>query len=119
MYKVTLRKSNRARRKLKIRNKIYGTSERPRLTVFRSSRYTYAQIINDELGKTLVDVMAEALKPVKGKNKSDYAFELGKKLAEKAKAANIEAVVFDRNGYIYKGRVQKLVEGVREGGLRV
>ncbi len=119
MYKVTLRKTNRARRKLGIRNKIYGTAERPRLTVFRSTRYTYAQIINDEKGITIVDVMSEAMKPTKGVKKSDYAFEMGKKIAEKAKSKNIETVVFDRNGYIYKGRVQKLVDGAREGGLRV
>ncbi len=119
MYKLIHKKSNREKRKLKIRSKIFGTAERPRLSVFRSSRYTYAQIINDELGTTLVDVMAEAMKPTKGSNKSDFAFELGKKIAEKAKSKGIESVVFDRNGYVYKGRVQKLVDGAREGGLHV
>ena len=119
MYHVQARKNNRIKRKLKIRNNISGTVLRPRLTVFRSNKYIYAQLIDDVEGKTLVDVSAESEDLHKGKTKQEAAFEVGKLLAQKAKKAKIAEVVFDRNGYKYHGRVQKLADGAREGGLKL
>ncbi|EKD99740.1 MAG: 50S ribosomal protein L18 [uncultured bacterium] len=113
MYKVNLVSDNRIRRKLRVRGKITGTGETPRLTVFRSLRHVYAQLIDDVSGKTLVEAhSAEA----KGK-KSEVAFKVGKILAEKAKEKKIKKAVFDRNGYRYHGRVKSLADGAREGGL--
>ena len=111
MYKVQLRKTRRIRRKLGIRQKISGTTERPRLTVFRSNKFIYAQIIDDTKGVTLVSGT--------GNKNMESAFEVGKELAKKAKELKIEAVVFDRNGYRFHGRVQKLAEGAKEGGLQL
>lgn len=116
MYKVELRKTRRARRKLGIKKDIRGTAERPRLSVFRSNKHIYAQLINDDLGVTLVSVASPA-KVKKEITKSDEALSLGKELASKAKEAKITTAVFDRNGYRYHGRVKQLAEGVREGGL--
>lgn len=114
MNKVILRKSNRERRKLRVRKKIFGTIEQPRLTVFRSLRYIYAQLIDDTNGKTLAYANSE-----KGKGtKTEKAFEVGKELAKKAVEKGIKEAVFDRNGYQYHGRVQKLADGAREGGLK-
>ena len=111
MYKVELRKTRRIRRKLGIRQKISGTTERPRLTVFRSNKFIYAQISDDTKGVTLVSGT--------GNKNMESAFEVGKELAKKAKELKIEAVVFDRNGYRFHGRVQKLAEGAKEGGLQL
>jgi large subunit ribosomal protein L18 len=116
MAKITLR-NNKEKRKLRVRKKVFGTSERPRLSVFRSNRLIYGQIIDDEKGETLVDVQKEADKLSKGKNKVDAAFEVGKELAKKAKEAKIKKVAFDRNGYKYHGRVKSFADGAREGGL--
>lgn len=110
---------SRYKRKVRIRKKITGSTECPRLSVFRSARHIYAQIVDDTIGKTLVS--ASTLdKEVKGsefENKTAAAVKIGKLLAEKAKAKGIEKVVFDRNGYIYHGRVKALSEGAREAGL--
>jgi large subunit ribosomal protein L18 len=114
MNKVILRKSNRERRKLRVRKKIFGTVEQPRLTVFRSLRYIYAQLIDDTNGKTLAYASSEKEKG----NKTEKAFEVGKELAKKALEKGIKEAVFDRNGYQYHGRVQKLADGAREGGLK-
>jgi len=117
MYKVALRKNNRIRRKIRVRKKVFGTKDKPRLSVFRSNRYIYAQLIDDERGKTLVSAQAEGKKLSKGKSKGEAAFELGKELAKKAKAKKIKKAVFDRGPYRYHGRVRRLAEGAREGGL--
>ena len=117
MYKVAVRKTNRIQRKLRVRKKISGTLERPRLSVFRSNKFISAQLIDDVKGVTLVAVAAEVAKLHKDVNKSDAAFEVGKAIATKAKEKGIKTVVFDRSGYRYHGRVQKLAEGAREGGL--
>lgn len=117
MYNVKLRKTTRARRKVSIRKNLSGTAETPRLTVFRSNRYIYAQIIDDVKRVTLADVSSEAKSLVEKGNKTDAAFETGKLIATKAKKLKIQSVVFDRNGYRYHGRVQRLAEGAREGGL--
>lgn len=99
----------------RIRTKISGTAEKPRLSVFRSNKAIYAQLINDVSGHTLVAASSVELKA--NGNKVAQSFEVGKKLAEKAKAANISNCVFDRGGYLYHGRVKSLADGAREGGL--
>ncbi len=104
----------RARRHAKVRSKISGTAETPRLSVFRSNTSIYAQLINDETGETLVS--ATDLKDSKGTN-VERATAVGKALATAAKAKNITKVVFDRGGYLYAGRVKALAEAAREGGL--
>ncbi len=106
----------RLRVKRRVRRNINGTAERPRLSVYRSNKEIYAQIINDETGETLVSASSRE-KGVKG-TKSEKATAVGKAVAEKAKKAGIESVVFDRNGYIYHGRVKSLADGAREGGLQ-
>ncbi|RED99480.1 50S ribosomal protein L18 [Marinoscillum furvescens] len=106
----------RKRIKLGIRRKISGTSTRPRVSVFRSNKAIYAQVIDDIKGVTLAAVSSYELG--KEKNNVEVSKEVGQKLAEKAKAAGIESVIFDRNGYPYHGKVKALAEGAREGGLK-
>ena len=108
--------AQRLKRHKRVRGKISGTPERPRLNVFRSNTNIYAQVIDDVTGKTLVS--ASSLE--KGFEGSDCeaAKKVGLAVAERAKAAGIETVVFDRGGYVYHGRVQALAEGAREGGLQ-
>ncbi|HEU4404618.1 MAG TPA: 50S ribosomal protein L18 [Polyangiaceae bacterium] len=118
---MAMRLVGRERRKLRIRKKISGTSERPRLSVFRSARHIYAQVIDDASGSTLVAV-STLTEGVKGGGADDEgkvgaAKRVGNLLAQKCKEKNIERVVFDRNGYMYHGRVVALAEGAREGGL--
>lgn len=104
--------------KMRIRKKITGSKEMPRLSVFRSNRDIYAQIIDDHDGKTLVQASSkEKSFAVKG-TKSERSAEVGKILAERAKSAGISQVVFDRNGYLYHGRVKALADGAREAGLK-
>lgn len=111
-------KSGQLKRKLRVRSKISGTAARPRLSVFRSNKYIYGQIIDDVKGITLVDLQAEVKAIHSGKPKVDASFEAGKQLAAKALEKKIEAVVFDRNGFRYHGRVKSFAEGAREGGLK-
>ena len=111
-----IKQAKRSRRKGRVRAKVSGKSECPRLSVFRSNRGIYAQIINDEIGKTIAAVSAGELKS-KGK-KIDASLELGKLIAKKAVAKDISKVVFDRNGYKYHGRVKAFADGAREGGLK-
>ena len=108
----------RTRRHARVRKKISGTSECPRLNVFRSLKHIYAQISDDTKGVTLVaaSTLDESLKGKNGGNK-EAAREVGKLIAEKALKAGIKDVIFDRGGYIYHGRVMELAEGAREGGL--
>ena len=102
----------------RLRKKVAGTSERPRLAVFRSNRGIAAQLIDDTSGKTLAAASwLDAKKSFKG-NKTAQAAEVGKLVAEAAKKAEIEAVVFDRGGYLYHGRVKALADAAREGGLK-
>ena len=105
------------RRKIRyqIRNKISGTASKPRLSVFRSNKQIYCQLIDDESGSTLANASSAT---ISSGNKTDIAKEVGKSIAEKAKALNIDNVVFDRSGYLYHGRVKALAEGAREGGLQ-
>jgi len=111
---------NKAKRRLRIRRsirkKVKGTDARPRLSVFKSNKAIYAQLINDESGHTMAAASSKEL----GKENAnvEVSKEVGKKLAEKAVAAGVDAVVFDRSGYIYHGKVQALADGAREGGLK-
>ena len=107
MAKVILRKSNRERRKLSIRKNLSGNAEKPRISVFRSNKFVYAQLIDDTKGKTLVASSTLGKKT---------PFAAGKELAEKALGVGVKKAVFDRNGYKYHGRVKSLVEGVRRNG---
>ncbi len=103
----------------RVRKQIFGTELKPRLNVYRSTNYIYAQIIDDVEGKTLVSSSSLVLaKTLKDKNKCDASKEVGKDIAKKALEAGITEVIFDRGGYIYTGRVAKLAEGAREAGLK-
>jgi large subunit ribosomal protein L18 len=116
MATLTVREA-RLRRHRRVRGKVSGSAERPRLVVHRSNRGITAQLVDDLEGKTLAGASWMALpKSFKG-TKIDQAAEVGKTLAKAAKAAGIEKVVFDRGGYLYHGRVKALADGAREGGL--
>ena len=108
----------RIRRHKRVRGKVFGTAERPRLVVFRSNRGIEAQLVDDLEGRTLAGASWLQLKKSFKGNKSAQAAEVGKELATRAKDAGIETVVFDRGGYLYHGRVKALAEGAREGGLK-
>jgi large subunit ribosomal protein L18 len=107
----------RARRHKRVRGKISGTAERPRLVVFRSNRGIEAQLVDDTSARTVAAATWLQLKSFKG-SKSEQAAEVGKLLAANAKKAGVENVVFDRGGYLYHGRVKALAEAAREGGLK-
>ncbi|PRD51292.1 50S ribosomal protein L18 [Sphingobacterium gobiense] len=109
--------SRRERIKKGIRKSLTGTAERPRLSVFRSNKGIYAQIIDDEAGKTLASASSGSKDFAVSGTKIEQSKAVGKAVAEKAVAAGISKVVFDRNGYLYHGRVKSLAEGAREGGL--
>jgi len=109
--------NKKTRRKIRIRSKVQGVSERPRLSVYRSNKYIYAQIINDEKGETLIGISEKELPGKEKINKTEKAKNLGKIIAKKAIAKKIKKVVFDRGNYAYHGRVKALAEGAREGGL--
>lgn len=128
-----LKLSGREKVKVRVRKRIRGTQERPRVSVFRSSHHTYAQLITDEKGQTLIsvstrekEVMERALKiksedsgsKAKSTKSIAAARAVGLVLAERSKGKNIERVVFDRNGFIYHGRIQAVADGAREGGLQ-
>jgi large subunit ribosomal protein L18 len=106
----------RERRALRVRSKVRGTVDRPRLSVFRSNRAIWAQIIDDSKGRTLASA-ASVHVTEKGLSKKDQAAKVGELLAKRAKAAGIERVVFDRGSYLYHGRVKALADGARQGGL--
>ncbi len=117
------RRLQRTRRHLRVRRKIRGTAERPRLVVFRSLRNFEGQMVNDDTGETVMGIstLTPELKDFapEGQNrKVEMAFAAGKLLAERAKEAGFETVVFDRGGYKYHGRVQAFADGAREGGLK-
>jgi large subunit ribosomal protein L18 len=110
----------RTKRKGAIRKRIHGTAERPRLSVFRSARYVYAQAIDDTTGRVLAassDTEEKLEQTVTGKPKKARAREVGKAIGAKLKAAGVTAVVFDRNGFIYHGRIKEVADGAREAGL--
>lgn len=114
--------SARVRRKVTIRKKVTGTPERPRLTVFRSAKHIYAQAIDDTTQAVLAtasDLEKELQADLQGKKKKDRAKVVGQAVAKRLLARNIKAVVFDRNGFIYHGRVSAIADGAREGGLKL
>jgi len=115
---VATRPAKRLKRRRRVRAKVTGTAERPRISVFRSNRGVFAQLIDDEAGRTLASVQwtepeLRELKPI------EQAQRAGALLAERARAAGVERAVFDRGGYQYHGRVRALAEGAREGGLAI
>jgi large subunit ribosomal protein L18 len=114
--KTNIKTEKRARLHKKIRSRVSGTGERPRLAVFRSNRYMYAQLIDDVQGITLVS--ASDLSLSDKMNKVERAKTVGKKLADEAKKVNISTVIFDRGGFSYRGRVQALADAAREAGLQ-
>jgi large subunit ribosomal protein L18 len=112
-------KADRRRRlKLHIRKRVKGSAERPRLSVFRSNTGIYAQVIDDIKGITLASASSADLGGKKENTNIEVAHQVGKKIAEKAQEAGVQAIVFDRNGYLYHGKVKALAEGAREGGLK-
>ena len=115
MSQLSVREA-RLRRHRRVRGKIRGTAERPRLAVYRSNRGIFAQLVDDDAGKTIVSASWTTVTAKGGK--SDQATEVGKALAAAAKKAGVETVVFDRAGYLYHGRVKALADGAREGGLK-
>jgi len=118
---VNHKQRKRAKRKASIRLRLSGTADRPRLSVFRSARYVYAQAIDDTTGRVLAcaSELESTLKgEVSGKPKKERARAIGKAIGDKLVALNIKAVVFDRNGYIFHGRVKEVADGARDAGLQ-
>ena len=115
---ATKKDIRRTKIKFRIRHVVSGTAEMPRLTVFRSNKEIYAQVIDDVKGVTLAAASSHEKSFQKSGTKSEIATKVGKVLAERATAAGIANVVFDRNGYLYHGRVKCLADGAREGGLK-
>ncbi|MFH1207392.1 MAG: 50S ribosomal protein L18 [Patescibacteria group bacterium] len=119
MYNVNrIKRNKRIIRSRRVRAKIHGTAERPRAAIFRSLRHTYVQLINDDAGKTILSVNDTDIKPAKGQKKVDTGKALGQAVAAKAHALKIAAVVFDRRGYRYHGRVAAVAAGMRADGLK-
>jgi large subunit ribosomal protein L18 len=118
--KTQLSAAGRARRHLRVRKKVSGSASRPRLVVNRSARHMFAQIVDDTLGRTLAaaSTLDASVRTADG-DKTAKARQVGELLAQRAKDAGIEAVVFDRGGYRYHGRVAALADGAREGGLKL
>ncbi|MCF8407800.1 MAG: 50S ribosomal protein L18 [Crocinitomicaceae bacterium] len=110
--------NRRLKIKRRIRKKVFGTAKLPRLTVFRSNKQIYAQLIDDLTGTTLASATSYKNKDIEKGSKVAQATVVGRLVAEKAKAAGVEVVVFDRNGYLYHGRVKALANSAREGGLK-
>ena len=120
MGSTNIRQQARVKRKKRIRKKINGTTQRPRLSVFRSARHIYAQVVDDAAGHTLVAASTmdkEVRSGSKFENKVDAAKFVGKLVGERALGKGIKEVVFDRNGFLYHGRIKSLSEGAREAGL--
>lgn len=120
MIKQINKNAQRVNRHLRVRNKVSGTAECPRLNVYRSTNNIYAQIIDDVKGVTLVSAstLEKSILPLlEGKTKSEKAFIVGEEIAKKAKKKHIKKVVFDRGGYLYIGRVKSLADGARKAGL--
>lgn len=118
MAKVKARSVGRLKRKQRVRKRVRGTDAKPRLCIFRSLKYTYAQLVSDESGKVFGSASTKGLSAgERSSGSADAAKVLGQKIAEIAKEKNISSVVFDRNGYVYHGRVAAVAEGAREAGL--
>lgn len=115
MKKINAKLEKRTRRHVRIRSRISGTADKPRLSIFKSNKHISAQLIDDMNAKTLVSVHS---REVKGKNMMEKASLVGESIAEKAKAKKIKEVVFDRGGFIYTGNVKAIADGARKGGLK-
>jgi len=113
---MTTKELRRIKIKQRVRKQIFGTADRPRLTVFRSNKQIYAQVIDDLTGKTLASASSIAM--TEKAPKKEIASKVGEMIAQKSKEAGIVAVVFDRNGYLYHGRVKELADAARKGGLK-
>ena len=113
-----LKSNRRARIKKRIRKNISGTSTRPRLSVFRSNKQIYAQVIDDVKGVTITSASSHVKDSTQKVNKTDQAKLIGKEIAENASKAGIKDIVFDRNGYLYHGRIKALADSARENGLK-
>lgn len=121
MIKKVNKNKNRQKRHMRMRNKIQGTPERPRLNVFRSSKNIYAQVIDDSQGFTVASASSndkEIIEKINGLNKTEAAKIVGQEVAKKAMEKGVETVIFDRGGYLYHGRVKSLADGARESGLK-
>ncbi|MFA6339231.1 MAG: 50S ribosomal protein L18 [Candidatus Paceibacterota bacterium] len=116
MKKTSPKSLKRERRHARIRARVSGTKDQPRISVFKSSKYTVAQLINDEKGETLAYVSSQDIK--KGKTKVEKAKEVGLEIAKKTIASGVKKIVFDRGGFIYTGRIKAVADGAREGGLK-
>lgn len=122
MATMNVRQQARLKRKKRIRKKIFGTSDQPRLSVFRSTKHIFAQLIDDTTGSTIAcasSLEEVAKRPADQKGKAGQASLVGKLIGERAKEKGIEKVVFDRNGFLYHGRVKAVSEGAREAGLKL
>jgi len=119
MSKLTEKNRKEERRRVRNRASIFGTAKKPRLSVFRSNLYTYAQLIDDNTGKTIASASTKELSKTKKGKKVDQAKELGVLIGEKAKKLNIKEAVFNKGPYLYHGRVKALAEGVREAGIKI
>ncbi|MDO8557378.1 MAG: 50S ribosomal protein L18 [Candidatus Jorgensenbacteria bacterium] len=119
MNKAKKQNAIRARRAHRVRARISGTKEKPRLSIFRSNRFTYAQLIDDEAGKTLAAASSHKEKGAKAGKKIESAGVIGKHIAEQAKKAGINTAVLDRGKYRYHGRVKAVVDAAREAGLKI
>jgi len=120
VYTPVNRKEQRGKRHRRIRKKVFGTAERPRMAVYKSLKHMYVQIINDEIGHTIVSAATNEKaisEAIKGMSKTEQAKYLGRVIAERATQKGIKKVVFDRGGFKYQGRVQALAEAAREAGL--
>ena len=117
MKKLIEMQKRRNRRKIGIRAKISGTQERPRLTVYKSNLYIYAQAIDDEAGKTIVAISNKEKNLLDIKSNIEGAGKLGEEMGKRLKEKNIAKIVFDRNGYIFHGKVKALADGIRKAGL--
>jgi large subunit ribosomal protein L18 len=109
---------SRMKKRVRIRKKVFGTAERPRLSVFRSSAHIYAQIVDDTVGRTLAAVSTRTLEGIKSSSSKDAAIAVGKEIAKLAKEKKIENIVFDRGGYLYHGRIKALADAAREAGIK-
>lgn len=111
-------KTQKQKRQVRVRAKMFGTKDKPRLSVFKSNKYIFAQVINDQIGETLIGVSEKELGVKEKLTKTERAKQVGVALAKKALAKKIKSVVFDRGSYLYHGRIKALAEGAREGGLK-
>lgn len=108
----------RLKKRVRIRKKVFGTPERPRLSVYRSSKHMYAQIVDDTAGKTLVATSTRTIEGIKSTSSVDAAKAVGVQIAKLAKEKNINNIVFDRSGYLYHGRIQAVADAAREAGIK-